>query len=65
MQAILDDYTLSHAYMEHIKNLLNQLYAYALENDIVQKDYSKFARITKPNDDKKGVPFTREEIRLL
>lgn len=65
MQAILDDYTLSHAYMEHIKNLFNQMYAYALENDIVQKDYSHFAKITKPEDDEKGVPFTREEIKLL
>lgn len=65
LQAILDDYTLSHAYMEHIKNLMNQLYSFALENDIVQKDYSQFVRITKPEDDEPGVPFTREEILLL
>lgn len=65
LQAILDDYTLSHAYMEHIKNLFNQMYAFALENDIIQKDYSKFAKITKPDDDTPGVPFTKEEIRLL
>lgn len=65
LQAILDDHTLSHAYMEHIKNLYSQMYAYALEYDIVQKDYSKFARITKEDDDKPGIPFTKDEIRLL
>ena len=65
LQTILDDYTLSHAYMEHIKNLFNQMYKFALENDIVQKDHSQFTRITKPEDDTPGVPFTKEEIRLL
>ena len=65
MQNILDDYSLSHAYMEHIKNLFCQMYAYAMENDIVKKDYSKYTKITKPDDDENGVPFTKEEIKLL
>ena len=57
MQSILDNYDLSHAYMEHIKNLFNQMYKYALEYDIVQKDYSQFCKITKEDDDNAGVPF--------
>lgn len=65
MQEILDDYSLSHAYMEHIKSLFNQLYQYALEYDIVQKDYSAFAKITKEDDDTPGVPFSREELSAL
>lgn len=65
LQLILDDYSLSHAYMEHIKNLFNQMYKYALEYDIVQKDYSKFCRITKEDDDEHGVPFTLEDIDKL
>lgn len=65
MQEILDTDTLSHAYMEHVKNLFSQMYKYALEYDIVEKDYSKFVRINKENDDKPGVPFTPEEIALL
>lgn len=28
---ILDDHTLSHAYMEHIANLLHQVFKYAME----------------------------------
>ena len=65
MQAILDDFSLSHAYMEHIKNLLNQMYKYALEYDIVQKDYSQFVKINKEDDDKHGVPFSKEDIEKL
>jgi len=65
MQTILDDHTLSHAYMEHIANLLHQVFKYASEYDIIDKDYSKFIRITKAEDDEAGIPFTREEIQTL
>lgn len=65
MQSILDDHTLSHAYMEHIANLLHQVFKYASEYDIIDKDYSKFIRITKAEDDEAGVPFTQEEISAL
>lgn len=65
MQAILDDFSLSHAYMEHIKNLFNQMYKYALEYDIVQKDYSQFIKINKEDDDEHGVPFSKEDIEKL
>ena len=65
MQKILDDHTLSHAYMEHIANLLHQMFKYASEYDIIDKDYSKFIRITKAEDDEAGVPFTKEEIHRL
>lgn len=65
LQAILDDWSLSHAYMEHIRNLFNQMYDYAMQYDIVQKDVSKYVEITKPDDDEHGVPFTPEEIDLL
>lgn len=65
MQAILDDHTLSHAYMEHIANLLHQVFRYAAEYDIIDKDYSQYIRITKAEDDEAGVPFSREEIASL
>lgn len=65
MQKILDDHTLSHAYMEHILNLLHQMYKYALEYDIIQKDYSSFAKITKEDDDEPGIPFTKDELSAL
>ncbi len=65
IQQILDDHTLSHAYMEHIVNLLHQVYKYALEYDIIEKDYSGFIKITKEEDDEKGIPFSKNEINAL
>ena len=65
LQSILDNYNLSHAYMEHIKNLFNQMYKYALEYDIVQKDFSQFCKITKEDDDEHGIPFSNEDIAKL
>lgn len=65
LQNVLDDFTLSHAYMEHIKNLFNQMYKYALEYDIVQKDYSQFVTINKEDDDESGVPFSKEELEKI
>lgn len=65
MQRILDDHSLSHAYMEHIANLLHQMGRYAAEYDIIDKDYSKFIRITKEDDDESGVPFSQDEINQL
>jgi len=54
-----------YAYMEHLANLLHQVFKYASEYDIIDKDYSKFIRITKAEDDEAGIPFTREEIQTL
>lgn len=65
MQHILDDHSLSHAYMEHILNLLHQMYRYALEYDMIEKDYSSFVKITKEEDDEEGIPFTKAEISAL
>ena len=65
MQRILDDHTLSHAYMEHILNLLHQMYKYALEYDIIEKDYSSFVKITKADDDEAGIPFSKDDIAAL
>lgn len=65
MQSILDDFSLSHAYMEHIRNLFKQMGKYALEYDIIQKDYSKFVKINKEDDDEHGVPFSKEDIEKL
>lgn len=65
LQNILDDFSISHAYLEMIKSLFNQMYAYALEYDIIQKDYSAFLKINKEDDDESGVPFTEEEVERI
>lgn len=65
IQAILNSQDMSHATLEHVKNTINQMFKYALQFDIVQKDYSKFAFIAKADDDEHGVPFTCEDINRL
>lgn len=65
MQDILDRDDLSHAMLEHIRNLLRQMYQYAVQYELVPKDYSQYTRITKEDDDTQGVPFTLEELELL
>lgn len=65
MQSVLDNFDLSHATMEHVKNLLRQMSKYALEFDFIQKDYSEFITINKKDDDESGIPFSGTEIDLL
>ena len=65
MQGILDRDDLSHAMLEHIRNLFRQMYKYAVQFELVAKDYSQYTRITKEDDDTQGVPFTREELTQL
>ena len=41
------------------------MYAYAVQNDIVEKDYSQFVRINIPDDDENGVPFSSDALEIL
>ena len=50
---------------ETTKFLFGKLYTFAIENDIVEKDYSKFVKLPKKPPAKKKIPFTNEEIAYL
>lgn len=65
LQDILDREDLSHASLEHIKNLFNQMYQYTMQFGIVAKNLSEFVQISKEDDTESGVPFTDQEIELL
>ncbi len=65
MQQILDRCTLGYSTLCNLKKLFCQLYRYALENDIVQKNYAQFVTINKEDDNEKGDPFSQEELDLL
>lgn len=65
MQRILDECTLGYSTLCNLKKLFCQLYRYALENDIVQKNYAQFVTINKEDDNEKGDPFSQEELDLL
>lgn len=65
MQKALDECTLGYSSLSHIKKLYTQMYKYALENDIVEKNYAQFVSINQENDIEKGEPFTQEELNIL
>lgn len=65
MQAVLNACTLGYSSVCNLKKLFCQMYRYALENDIVEKDYSKFVTINREDDNEKGEPFTADELKLL
>lgn len=48
-----------------IKYLYSQLFAYAMSNDIVSKDYSPFINIGKKEKESERIPFTEKEISKL
>lgn len=47
------------------KFLFQKMYTYALENDIVEKDYSQFVKLTKKTETKEKTPFTDKEIKNM
>ncbi len=65
LQEILDRKDLSHAMLEHIRNLFRQMYKYSVQYELAPKDYSEYTKITKEEDDESGVPFTSEELQKL
>ena len=65
LQDLLDNKDYSHAKLEHIKTLLNQIYRYALQFDITTKNCAEIIRIRQEDDTEHGIPFTPKEISLL
>jgi integrase len=47
------------------KILFQKLYTYALENDIVEKDYSQFVKLTKKKETKEKSPLSLDEIQTM
>lgn len=65
MQDVLDQCTLGYSSLCNLKKLFCQMYRYAMENDIVEKNYAQFVSIHQEDDNEKGEPFSEEEINLL
>lgn len=64
LQSIVDEHKkLSNINL--VKVLYTHLYYYALKNDIVEKDYSKYVEIPVKEVKKKKQPFTAEEVERL
>jgi len=65
MQDIIRTCGKGHSTLRKIKVLYNQLFKFAMENDIVNKDYSNFVEIGKNTEDSTRKAFTKDEIKRL
>lgn len=69
LQKVVDTCGKNYPTLKKLKILFNQLYSYAMKNDICPKDYSTFVDIAKYKDrnpnKKDRNKFTEEEISLL
>lgn len=65
MQEIIDCPDYSRSMTEHIAALLRNMGKYALEFDIVSKNYASFIVINKEDDTEPGIPFTTDELKKL
>lgn len=54
----------SRSTLEKIKILINMLYQYAMENDIINKNYAKYLKLPKVQKEEKSI-FTDIEIKLI
>ncbi len=63
--ATREEKPLKHASLELVLSLYHGMYAFAIKNDIVEKDYSQYVEIRIPDDDEQGVPLTPEELKVI
>ena len=64
LQAWMDDLDVKPGTKGKFKSTVSQLFEYALQNDIVTKNYAKFIEITEKVE-QTGAVFTENEIKLL
>lgn len=66
LQNIMDTCGKGHGTRRKLKVLFGQLYAYALQNDVINKNYAEFVEIGEKEDTEAiHKPFTENEIKLL
>jgi integrase len=65
MQAVIDGSGKGHGTKRKIKVLFNQLFKFAMQNDIINKDYSSFVELGENTDDSTRRPFSQDEVDKL
>ena len=67
LQSVVDKCGKNYPTLRKLKVLFNQLYQYAMQNDVCSKDYSQFVDIAKHKErsEEKHKPFTAAEIQTL
>lgn len=65
MQNVVDRCGKKFDTLRKVKLLLNQIFNFAIENDIINKNYATFVDIGKREEESDRKPFTQKEIDLL
>ena len=65
MQSMLDDLPLKRGSKAIVFSLLRQIYKYAVDYELVEKDYSSPLRLNQKDDEEHGSPFTHEDLKIL
>lgn len=66
LQAVMDNCGKGYGTRRKLKVLFTQLYSYAIQNDIIDKDYAKYVKVGEKEDTEDlHKPFTENEIQLL
>ena len=65
MQELVDNKDISHSTAEHVLRVLKGMGEYAMQFDIIRKNYAEFVKMTKEEDTESGKPFTESELALL
>lgn len=66
LQGIVDDHAnMSKATQNNLLVLFHAIYNFAMENDIVEKDYSSFVKITSKAEQKQKTPFSKDEVMKI
>lgn len=65
LQGIIDNLGKPYPTRRMTKLLMSQLFRYAIKNDIIEKEYSKYVDLGKPSKREEKKIFTKEEIDKL
>lgn len=66
LQSVMDSCGKGHGTRRKLKVLFTQLYGYAMQNDVVDKNYAEFVDVGEKEDkDNIHKPYTEDEIKIL
>ena len=65
LQNIFDNLDKSHAMKVKIKSFLNQMFNFAIENDIINKNYVSFVELKNTDEKKEQIIFNQDHINYL
>lgn len=65
LQYVIDNCGCKSGIKTHLKSLMGKIFEYALQNDLVKNDYSKYVEFETDEVEIKREIFTKEEIKLI